>query len=811
MKVYQMTISKSDRPSNLQMCLRHGLRLGRWAGFFPVQGLGQTAIDGTSFKIKCFYSIYYLATIVGQVTMSSFTLLYFFQHEVTMTTVSYIIFYVTSLVSAILLLKLAKQWPKLMKKAKETEQILTEVKLDNRAVLKSSIIAYVAMALALVEHLLCTNFNVAIVMNCLEETSINTNVMENYVVHRMPYIFYYVPYSIYSALLFEYICIQSTFMWSFNDVLTICFSVYITAYFNTLNKVIANAASKNKANVSWATLREHYSSFVKLVKEIDAQVSSFILLSFFTDLFFICLQLFNSLHRDYVNFKICDDKQTKLALTSADYLLYYLYSFLFLVLRALMLSLFAANVHCVAMEPIFSIYDVSPSAYDNEVRRFELQLHHTKVGLTGKFFYVTREMVLKVVGTIITYELVLLQYSVPPKTPLKTNTATTAIYNDTEQIAYGQILATVEHCECNKVHDKRTIKESQFVTFQKCMKVLLIWGQCIGLNPVCGITNEDASKMRFTVFSLRFIYAVTLAVFNSLIALLCIYRLSASPTNISALVEHGLSVLSKLARVSDCNPKDEFWPEFHKLTSPWYYRQFNITSDTAPMQILLQALNLSATVVWNYLNMFVVCISMFLTSILLQVNKKIVKAVDKNYMPSSIWGELREDYTRATRMVRLFDDVISPIILISFANDLFFVCGQLFNILVLGFSFVFRMGANSVTEYIQKCPNYRSGILRGYEYPIYLTYSLVFLCGRFVVLSLATSEVNTASLEPSTVLYGIPSSAYSKEVERFLHQVNGDFVGLTGLRFFNITREVILSVASTIVTYELVLLQFSSQ
>ncbi|CAD0195245.1 unnamed protein product [Chrysodeixis includens] len=432
MKVYQMTISKSDRPCNLQMCLRHALRLGRWAGFFPVQGLGQTAIDGTGFKMKCFYSIYYIATIVGQVSMIIFTTMWFFENEVTLTTVSYIMFYLTSLVSAILLLKLAKQWSKLMKKAKETEQILTEVKLDNRAVLKSSIIAYVAMALALVEHILCTNFNVRFVMNCLEESSITTKVMENYVVHRMPYIFYYVPYSVFTALLFE-------------------------------------------ANVSWAILRRHYSSLVKLVKEIDDQVSSFILLSFFTDLFFICLQLFNSLH----------------ALTSADYFLYYLYSFLFLVLRALMLSLFAANVHCVALETVFSMHDVPPSAYD-----------------------------------------------------------------------------------------------------------------------------------------------------------------------------------------------------------------------------------------------------------------------DENYMPASIWGALREDYTRATRLVRLFDDVISPIVLVAFANDLFFVCGQLFNVLVL---------------------------LGGYEYPIYLIYSLVFLCGRFIILSLATSGVNSASVEPLTVLYSIPSSAYSKEV------------------------------ASTIVTYELVLLQFSSQ
>ncbi|CAH1643210.1 unnamed protein product [Spodoptera littoralis] len=106
-----------------------------------------------------------------------------------------------------------------------------------------------------------------------------------------------------------------------------------------------------KDSIPWSILRVHYSNLVKLVKEIDDNISSLILLSFFTDLFYICLQLFNSLQ----------------ALSSPFYLLYYLYSFVFLVLRALMLSLFASNVHCAALEPVYSVYDVPSSVYDNEM------------------------------------------------------------------------------------------------------------------------------------------------------------------------------------------------------------------------------------------------------------------------------------------------------------------------------------------------------------------------------------------------------------------------------------------------------------
>lgn len=58
------------------------------------------------------------------------------------------------------------------------------------------------------------------------------------------------------------------------------------------------------------------------------------------------------------------------ALSSPYYLLYYLYSFIFLVLRSLMLLLFASNVHCVGLEPIYFVYYIPSSDYDVEVRIF---------------------------------------------------------------------------------------------------------------------------------------------------------------------------------------------------------------------------------------------------------------------------------------------------------------------------------------------------------------------------------------------------------------------------------------------------------
>lgn len=56
--------------------------------------------------------------------------------------------------------------------------------------------------------------------------------------------------------------------------------------------------------------------------------------------------------------------------------------------------------------------------------------------------------------------------------------------------------------------------------------------------------------------------------------------------------------------------------------------------------------------------------------------------------------------------------------------------------------------------------------------------------------------------------YHFNSSIFLSQAERFLEEITNSTVGLTGMRFFYLTRSLILSVAGTVVTYEIVLVQF---
>ncbi|XP_046975378.1 gustatory receptor for sugar taste 64f-like [Vanessa cardui] len=267
-----------------------------------------------------------------------------------------------------------------------------------------------------------------------------------------------------------------------------------------------------------------------------------------------------------------------------------------------------------------------------------------------------------------------------------------------------------------------------------------------------------------------------------------------------AVVEHALSRICKLADVKDCSTDDDLiYEKFVIESCPWMF-ELGIPY-TFATGIYVLTLNTLATIIWSYSHIFIICVSLYLTSVLKQINKRIISR-DGQHLPVSHWRKLREDYNRATRLVRSFDDAINSIVFISFASNLFFVCLQLYYLLKRSIGTV-----NSVPTV--ECPNYPSGLFNGYEVSVYVSFSLMFVLSRSLAVSLMAAQVHSASLVAAPSLYNVPSSSYGTEIQRFLEQIHGDTVALTGLNFFYITKELVLSVVGTIVTYELVLLQFN--
>nr|WCC57716.1 gustatory receptor 8 [Papilio dardanus] len=323
------------KSSELQRLLREPMRLCRWTGFFPVDGLSGSTITKTRCSTNFPYIVFHVVSVFGQIITTVLSLISFFSNSYNLQTSSNFIFYSTGLITAILLLKLAKNWTKLIKKTMEIETIAAGIRRPHN-LWTYKCIAYIVMCLAVVEHILSIMSKLYMAMSELDNSNINGKVCEKYFKTSMPFIF-------------------------------------------------------NIKTLPWEDIRILYSHLVALVKEVDSKFCYLVLLSFFTNLFFISLQLFNTL--------------------IALHLTYYIYSFVFLMTRASVMCLLAANVHKAAQEPLFVVRYVPASEYTLEVQRFIRQIRYTTTALSGVYFYVTRSTLLKVVGTLLTYELVLLQFN----------------------------------------------------------------------------------------------------------------------------------------------------------------------------------------------------------------------------------------------------------------------------------------------------------------------------------------------------------------------------------------------------------------
>ena len=91
---------------------------------------------------------------------------------------------------------------------------------------------------------------------------------------------------------------------------------------------------------------------------------------------------------------------------------------------------------------------------------------------------------------------------------------------------------------------------------------------------------------------------------------------------------------------------------------------------------------------------------------------------------------------------------------------------------------------------------------------VYYWYSLIFLIARTSALFYFASSIHDESKRPLKILRTIPNEGWFNETQRFYQQVQDDYIALSGKKFFFITRGIIISIAGTVITYELVLFQF---
>ncbi|KAG4070182.1 hypothetical protein HA402_003872 [Bradysia odoriphaga] len=248
-----------------------------------------------------------------------------------------------------------------------------------------------------------------------------------------------------------------------------------------------------------------------------------------------------------------------------------------------------------------------------------------------------------------------------------------------------------------------------------------------------------------------------------------------------SMSEHLLSIISTAFYSIKCtkekrNPfEDYFRIELNELFAYLDYSPF--------LALFGKILNLLSTFLWTYMDLFIMVVSVGLSTQFRKINRHLMKFKGQE-MTENLWTQHRQAYRKLCTLCELVDNDISKITLVSFSNNLYFICVQLL-------------------WSLNPMPNITVAL--------YFWFSFIFLVSRTLAVTLYSAEINDQSKEPLKVIRNVSREAWCLEIKRFSNEITRDTVALSGMKFFFLTRGVVLSVAATIVTYELVLIQFHEE
>ncbi|XP_051167185.1 gustatory receptor for sugar taste 64f-like isoform X2 [Leptopilina boulardi] len=411
------------------VAIRPIIVLAQCFALLPVDGTNTTDAREIKFTWKSLKVFYCFVATIGTAVLTGFSIHGVATSTITSKKTTNVVFFATTGVTTLLLLKLARKWPEFSVTWQNMEQELSMRR--NRRISKYSlaakfkIITFIIMMLAALEHTLSILSGYVSAVECTALKN-DTDIMIAYFTYHYPQILKSSTFTIWQGILVQFVNILSTFSWNFIDLFLILISIAATDQFRQLNSRLYAIRGKAMPEWWWAEARIDFNRLSTMTRYIDSHISDIVLLSFSTNLYFICIQLLHSFN--FLEWQVFSSPMRNAVQTT-----YFCFSFGFLLVRTAAVSLFAAGVHDESVLAAPILYSVSTSNYSPEVDRFLTQVTTDNISFTGmKFFSITRGLVLtvckgkkkkklifkinffytfQVAGTIVTYELVLVQFN----------------------------------------------------------------------------------------------------------------------------------------------------------------------------------------------------------------------------------------------------------------------------------------------------------------------------------------------------------------------------------------------------------------
>ncbi|XP_030372203.1 uncharacterized protein LOC115622410 [Scaptodrosophila lebanonensis] len=802
-------INKGAIRQRTSYCKDNFLFLAQFFGVMPVSGVlskkGSDDVRFRWFSLSLLVSVGLLIFTIFDCVLSSQVVL---NDGLKIYTIGPLTFSTICIACFGVFLMISRQWPLIIQKTSSCELVFVQKCYANQLGMSFSgrirLWGVVLLILAFGEHL--TYFTSAVYNNQrqIQECNLTVDFWKNFYMRERPELLTVFSFTKWLIPLITWTTLSMTFVWNFPDIFLVLVCRATEIRFQQLHWRIKNHVGERMPNSFWQNVRLDLLNLSDLLKLYDKELSSLVLLSSTHNMYFLCVQIYHS-------FQIKG--------TWVDSL-YFWFSLFHVVGRLLSMMVAASSIPLTVSQISYTLYEIPTDFWCLELKRLNEIICTDNFALSGKgFFFLTRRRIFGMAGTLMIYELVLIN-----------------------QMEGAQLEKNFCMKTCLRRGDKWDYIHNG--SFQEAIRPVLLIAQIFALMPVRGIASKCADDLRFSWWSWRTVYAMIVIVFfgitsgfmvafvtsvkfdfdsvETLIFYASIFFISLAFFQLAhrwpavvvewqavesqlpelrterergalaqhirmitlvgimcSLVEHLLSMLASIYYVNACpvipnQPIESFL--YLNFAPIWQFMDYNQL-----MGILGKVVNVLATFAWSFNDIFVMAVSVSLASRFRQLNDYMQQEA-RQPTKQEYWIQCRKNFRNLCKLCDVVDDAISTITLLCFSNNLYFICGK-------------------ILKSLQKKPSA--------SHTLYFWFSLTFLLGRTLILSLYSASINDESKRPLLIFRCVPREYWCMELKRFSEEVHMDMVALTGMKFFRLTRGVVISVAGTIVTYELILLQFN--
>ncbi|CAO1403406.1 unnamed protein product [Diamesa serratosioi] len=360
----------------------------------PVLNVKSKTVADLKFTRKSFRYFLSIFQTVGLLFFTGLTVFWISKKKIEFGKMISLVFYASSWLSIVCFMSLAKRWPKIMNKWNEVERYLPPLEhqmAKQKLAYKIKMISFMVLCMSMIEHLLSITLGINSANNC----PLIRDPIRAYFEQCFPQAFSIFKYYGPLGMFFKFLNVSATVIWSYTDLFVIIVSIGLASFFKRINGDLLKNKGKLVYSDYWAEYRLYYREIALLIANVDKNINVIVLISISNNLFFICVQLLNSL-----------DQKPTFAVG-----LYFWFSLMYLIGRTLAVSLYAASINDESKVPLEVFRTVSREDWCLEVKRFNEEVSNDTIALSGlRFFNLTRKLILSVAGTIVTYELVLIQF-----------------------------------------------------------------------------------------------------------------------------------------------------------------------------------------------------------------------------------------------------------------------------------------------------------------------------------------------------------------------------------------------------------------